>query len=275
MILSFIQPLIVTLNSWKAVGFLNPAARASFYRPIHLTILCFLILLSVSVRSEETSPEIQVRVAVNNAPPYRIIDDSQVGGLYIDIFNALADRLRWHVIYEEVPFPRALHMMEFGQADIMLGPIRRPEREAFMDYSIPAFPPERKLFLVKSQEQLIHSYQDLKDKNIGTLRGSVYFIRFDRDKSLTKIEGSNYRNLLRMLEFGRLDTVIIPELLAVALQKEMGLQFLASPYTIPGETSYITLSRKSLLKEHVREIKEALDQLKSDQTYSRLVDKYR
>ncbi len=256
------------------------AKNAAFCKGVRLTLkncLKLLIFLSLTISglagSEET-PQIKVRVAVNNAPPYRIIDGSSVSGFYIDIFNALAERLQWQVVYEEVPFPRALHMMQYGQADIMLGPIRRPEREVFMDYSIPAFPPERKLFLVNDPQKQIHDYEDLYGMTIGTLRGSVYFVRFDKDKSLKKVEGSNYPTLLRMLAYGRLDTVIIPELLAVALQKNMGLKFTASPYSIPGETAYITLSRKSSLYSQMREIKNALDQIKEDNTYELLLKKY-
>ncbi|OZG74086.1 hypothetical protein BTA51_08415 [Hahella sp. CCB-MM4] len=243
------------------------------------TTFWILFFLSVSFcapaeNENDDSSSIHVTVAVNNAPPYRIIDGTRVSGLYIDIFNALAERLQWQVIYEEVPFPRALHMMRYGQADIMLGPMRRPEREVFMDYSIPAFPPERKLFLVNDPKEQIHSYEDLYGKIIGTLRGSAYFLRFDKDEQLQKVEGNNYATLLRMLAYNRVDTVVIPELLAVALQKELGLSFTASPYTVPGETSYIALSRKSGLRARMKEIKQALDQMKEDHTYDSLLDKY-
>ncbi|MET0118638.1 MAG: transporter substrate-binding domain-containing protein, partial [Sedimenticola sp.] len=84
-------------------------------------LLPLMLLLSGQVAAKE---QVEQRVVGNNAPPYRIVEDGGFSGIYFDTMKELAARLRLKVRYIEVPFKRALYMMRFGNADIMLGPNR-------------------------------------------------------------------------------------------------------------------------------------------------------
>ncbi|MFC6683149.1 transporter substrate-binding domain-containing protein [Marinobacter koreensis] len=53
----------------------------------------------------------------------------------------MARLLGWQVRFREAPFRRVLLMMEQGEVDIMLGPLKTPEREKKLAYVAPAFPP--------------------------------------------------------------------------------------------------------------------------------------
>ncbi|MCP5162103.1 MAG: transporter substrate-binding domain-containing protein [Hahellaceae bacterium] len=256
----------------------NLPIGASYLRKLSLMIAVSVLTISGSTSPAQAENGISsvplVTVALNHAPPYRILEKGAASGLYIEIFNALIKELGWQVHYEEVPFRRALKMLEDGQADVMLGPVRKPEREQYIDFSIPAFPPERRLFVVNRPSMRIFKYSDLAGKKIGVLRGSVYFEPFDSDLDLLKETGTDYRNLLAMLSKDYLDVVVVPELLSVALQKEMNLDMTTSEFFVPGETSYIGVSRKSSLMNRLAEIRWALDEIKFDKTYEQLLLKY-
>ncbi len=77
----------------------------------------------------------KIVVVGNHAPPFRIIEEGRFYGIYFDIMSEIASRLEIPVEYKEVPFKRALKLMESGAADIMLGPNRTPERELYMVYT--------------------------------------------------------------------------------------------------------------------------------------------
>ncbi|MEC7433555.1 MAG: transporter substrate-binding domain-containing protein, partial [Pseudomonadota bacterium] len=123
----------------------------------------------LSQQGTETVEPLTVTVGVDHSPPYRILEPSQKSGLYLELFEEIADRLGWRVQYREAPFRRILLLMRRGEVDVMLGPLRTEEREEFMTFVAPAFPPERRLFFSVSESNRIERYSDLPGKVIGIL----------------------------------------------------------------------------------------------------------
>jgi polar amino acid transport system substrate-binding protein len=216
-----------------------------------------------------------ITVGINHAPPYRVVSDEGVTGLYVDIFNEIADRIGWQVQYVEAPFRRVLLMMEEGKVDIMLGPLKSEKREQLMTFVAPVFPPEPKLFFYHRDENRITDYGDLYGKKIGVLSGARYFDRFDNDENLTKEPIARYENLMRMLEMGRVDVVVAPELVGRYTVKNLGVDVSVSPYQVPGEHSYIAISKSSPVLARQNEVNRVFEQIRQDGTYSRLVMEYR
>ena len=247
--------------------------KQSYYQA-PLFVLLWLVTSVNNALLAEPNNTTKVTIAINDAPPYRIVEGTKISGFYIEIIEAIGRELNWQITYDVVPFRRALRKVETGDADLMLGPVRKAEREVYMDFSIPAFPAERRLFLYKLKKHKIFKYQDLANKKIGVLRGSVYFEPFDSDLNLLKETGTKYINLLNMLNMGYLDVVIIPELLSVKLRKKHNLTLHTSPFFVPGETSYIGISRKSALIKQIPDIKYALDKLKISDQYEKILLKY-
>ncbi|GAA3945943.1 substrate-binding periplasmic protein [Allohahella marinimesophila] len=215
-----------------------------------------------------------VRVAINNAPPYRIFDGDQVSGIYVDIFEAMLKQIGWTAEYTEVPFTRALELLKTGDSDVMLGPIRRPYRELFIEYSIPAFPAVDKVFLFTDPAHRIERYEDLKGKLIGVQRGGRYDPRFDKDKQFERFENTRYESLLLMLALNRLDVVIMPESLAIYLINELSVDARISPFVLKGEPAYIAISRKSPLTAYLATLQLTLQRIKDSGEYNRILHRY-
>lgn len=235
-----------------------------------LTGLFFCLLPLIAVAQEARI----VTVGINHAPPYRVVTDHGVTGLYVDIFNEIANRIDWQVRYVEAPFRRVLRMMEEGKVDVMLGPLKSDEREQMMSFVAAVYPPERKLFFYRSDEHRIMGYDDLRGKKIGVLSGAKYFDRFDNDKELVTEPISRYENLMKMLEKDRVDVVIAPELVGRYTVNQLGADVSVSPYQVPGEHSYIAISRASPLISQQDEINRAFEQMRVEGTYDRLVMSY-
>lgn len=249
----------------------GPAGPTIWGPSMRAYLLASLLLFALPVLADAR----EVVVGVNNAPPYRIIESDHVGGLYIDILNELGARLDWRISYREAPFRRVLWLMEKGQVDLMLGPLKTPQREQYMEFVVQAFPAERRLFFYLDKRNRITRYDDLDDKMIGVLRGSSYYPRFDKDNSLTKVTGTRYENLMRMLAQKHVDVVIAPELVGRYTVEHFNLDLHASPFTTPGEPSWIAISRKSPLIEQADAIREAMEQLLNSPRYPALLRKYK
>lgn len=236
-------------------------------------LLIGLVLAFPLVSAAEDS--LNVTVGINHAPPYRVVTDEAVTGLYVDIFNEIADRIDWNVRYVEAPFRRILRMMQNGDIDVMLGPLKTDEREEIMAFVAPVFPPESKLFFYHRDENRITEYNDLYGKKIGVLSGSSYFERFDNDEALIKEPIARYENLMRMLELDRLDIVVAPELVGLHTVSEFDIGASVSPYQVPGDHSYIAISRTSPLLSRQGQVRKVFEQIRKDGTYDRLVRGYR
>lgn len=224
--------------------------------------------------SPPNMPE-QLVVVGNHAPPYRIFLDSSSSGLYVDTAKVLAKRLGVSLRFEAVPFKRALFMMEHGQADMMLGPNRTPEREQYMLYLDASLPAEAKALYVLPQSPRIRQYEDLKGLHVAVISGNRYSPRFDNDESIFKEPVSGYLQALGKVETGRNDVAVIPEMLGDYLVRKNGMNVVKSPYRIAGRRCYFTLSRKSPFMLHSQTLEDVLRTLIHDGTFETIEASYR
>ena len=228
----------------------------------------------LSQQGTETVEPLTVTVGVDHSPPYRILEPSQKSGLYLELFEEIADRLGWRVQYREAPFRRILLLMRRGEVDVMLGPLETAERTELMEFVAPAFPPERRLFFYLNAENRIERYADLYGRAIGTLEGASYFSRFDSDDRLLKEPAPRYENLMLMMQKGRVDVVIAPELVGLYTVEELGLDVKVSPFFVPGERSYIAVAKNSPVLKYADDIRAALKLIELEGIHEDLVLKY-
>lgn len=243
-------------------------------------VLMALVFPVSAQQGTETVEALTVTVGANHAPPYRIIEGGEPTGLYVDIFQEIADRLGWKVHYREAPFRRVLRMVQQGEVDVMLEPLEPLEpletagRTELMEFVAPAFPPERRLFFYLNAENRIERYADLYGRAIGTLEGASYFSRFDSDDRLLKEPAPRYENLMLMMQKGRVDVVIAPELVGLYTVEELGLDVKVSPFFVPGERSYIAVAKNSPVLKYADDIRAALKLIELEGIHEDLVLKY-
>lgn len=230
--------------------------------------------LVLAQQGTETVSALTVVVGVDHSPPYRILDSGRKTGLYLEIFEEIADRLGWQVRYREAPFRRVLLMMQRGEVDIMLGPLQTGPRQEFMTFVAPAFPPERRLFFYLAEQDRITRYDDLYGRTLGVLEGARYFTRFDQDADLIKEPAASYENLMRMMDKGRVDVVVAPELVGLHTIRKLGLAAKVSPFFVPGERSWIAVSDQSPALQYADDIRAALKLIEREGIKENIVLKY-
>lgn len=186
-----------------------------------------------------------MRVVGSADPPFRRFRPEGAGGLYYDLLNEALRRLGWAVHYQEVPSARALRMMEVGEADLMMGLLRTPERERYLSYSQVRLPAEDKAFYARPGSMPVRSLADLAGRRIVTQRGKRYGAALQADPPLQLVEVNDYRAALEMVARGRVDLAVLPEREGDTLLAEAGLDLVKQPWRFPGEATYLVLSRHS------------------------------
>ena len=243
-------------------------------RVLTAALLMVLVFPAWAQQGTETVEPLTITVGANHAPPYRILQGGERTGLYVEIFEEIAERLGWEVHYREAPFRRVLRMVQQGEVDVMLGPLETEERAELMEFVAPAFPPERRLFFYLNKEHRIERYADLYSRAIGVLEGASYFPRFDDDEDLLKEPAPRYENLMLMLQKGRVDVVIAPELVGLYAVEKLGLDVEVSPFFVPGERSYIAVAKNSPVIQYADDIRAALKLIEMEGIHEDLVLKY-
>lgn len=243
-------------------------------RALKLLLLALFALPTWAQHGAEAVEPQTVTVGISHAPPYRMVEDDVRSGLYVDVFEAITAHLGWTVRYREAPIRRALLLIQQGEVDVVLGPRRTADREQYLDYAIPAFPSERRLFFYQTGTQRIERYEDLYGRIIGVVEGASYFPRFDADEKILKEFAPRYENLMLMLERGRVDVVVAPELVGQYTANRQGLRVSVSPFSVPGERRYIAVSKYSPIHDYVDDLRNALELDELDAIYREHAAKY-
>jgi polar amino acid transport system substrate-binding protein len=199
-------------------------------------------------------------VVVGSAdPPFRYLRQQEAGGLYYELLRAAAARAGWPLEFSEAPAARALLLMQSGEADLMVGPLRRLEREAYLHYSRVTLPAEDKSVYARPGAAPLQRLEQLRGQRVGVLRGKRYGGGFDELTGLQRVELNDYDSALQMLALGRLDAW------RAAPARSLGW---------PGETPYLVLARRSPWLARVTEIERAFDALRQSGEWDRIVARY-
>jgi polar amino acid transport system substrate-binding protein len=217
----------------------------------------------------------QLVVAANQAPPYRVLGEGAWGGFYFEVFDLLAQRAGFTYQVIEAPVVRGLKLLQDGAADVMLGPLRTAECEAYLHFTAAAFPAERKVFYLRPGSPAIRDWADLRGRTVSVLKGGAYSPRFDGDHDIIKDELSDYLSAIRKVAGKRSDAALMPELQGDILLREAGIELEKSPLVIEGAPSCIVFSRHSRHLDLVPALEKAMAQFQANGTIDRLVAKYR
>jgi len=236
---------------------------------------CLLLLSSLQPYSILHAQPV-ITVVGNHAPPYRIMERKPYSGIYIDAMHEIALRIGVELEFIQAPCARSRRMMKLGNtADVILEANRTPAREQYMVYTAATFPQENKAFYIAPDAQDIRNYDDLTYKRIGVQIGQVYFPRFDYDANLIKDEVHQYALAMTKVSLKRNDTIIIPEQEGDWLLKQLNFKLKKASYIVPGNASYIAISRQSSALQYRPAIEKAMQKMKDEGVMDAIMERYR
>ncbi|MGB6189427.1 MAG: transporter substrate-binding domain-containing protein [Aeromonas molluscorum] len=218
-------------------------------------------------------------VATDVWPPFRILkSDGSFEGLDVDILAALARHIDVPIKVERFPWGRALHRMQTGQVDLMIGLAKTPERTVFIDYLQPAYYQCRPAFyaepLLAAQ---IRRYGDLAHHEVGYVLKSVYFNPFDGDRALEKHGVATEEQLLGMVSRGHLPLMIGTDCqVDYALSRANPAGLIKTRYR-PDKpvTLYLGMSKHSRALPLKGKLEAALSEMVASGEIGRLAERYK
>lgn len=211
-----------------------------------LSLICLLCLASFGLAARPLT------VAVDNSPPYSFVDEQgNHQGLSVTLATWLAGALSTEPEFINCPWARCLQLVEDGEADLLVGISKSPQRARHFYFLEPAFfsGTQHFAFYLVNKNLRIQRYEDVLPLIVGTLRGSKHYPEFDNDPRIQKAQATDIESLVNMLHKGNVDTIIhlqsTMQPLLPLLDPEKRMR--ASEFRHTEDTSgYIALSRKSM-----------------------------
>jgi polar amino acid transport system substrate-binding protein len=223
-----------------------------------------------------------LRLATDVWLPYENISDEQAPGFSTEVIARVLGEMNVKSTTRESPWARAVKDVFEGKRDALYTAFWTEERASYCYYPEEPLTREKWVFFVRSAdagELSFSSYDDLKDRRIGILRGASVteefwkFVKDNRNYEEAKTDELNFRKLDR----GRIDYVVTSYSNGVMLVKKMGLagtiQSLPKP-VIKEDDLYIIFSKKTMAPEFVERFSNVLRAFKKTESYRAIHEKY-
>lgn len=154
--------------------------------------------------------------------------DATPGGLGVELLSRAAARLGLSLRFTLYPWPRAQALVERGQADILVGPYRTPEREARFLFSAQPFYEDALVFYARREASpglWRGDYAELAQRTVGQVQGWAYGEAFEQARTqlphLTTVR--DVSTGLQMLRLARLDLLASNERNTEPVLTQLGL----------------------------------------------------
>jgi polar amino acid transport system substrate-binding protein len=206
-------------------------------------------------------------VAYPQWPPYKIVHDGMIGGIDALVLDKIARRTGLEFDYVECPWARCVSMLQDGSVDMITTIGQTEERKKSMDF---LEPPTRDSYPISfytniNAKHAVSQYEDLYGLDIGVIRSSAYFERFDQDQKLKKTFVTRETQLVDMLANQHVDVIVGIGANLDYLVHEMGRGGVIkkSSFEIDmKDPAYIAVSKKSKHKDIVPRLEKALSDMR-------------
>ncbi len=218
-----------------------------------------------------------VFVTLENLPPKVYKENGQLTGTYVDIIYEVCKRLNIEPEFRLISWERAIRDVKVGDADAIFPPVFNEERAEFLYFpSEPMTTKKNIIFARKGSDIKAKGLGDLKDKIIGVNNYS-YGANFDNYHGLTKQYYTDIKELVQILNIGRIDVAVAAEEPFRFFAKQLGFaDKFEAVYTISEEASYVAFSKAAGKKgeQLADKFGQTLRQLKEEGVIRKIEDKY-
>lgn len=234
-----------------------------------------VLSLAVTTRADDSK---NVRLATDPWAPF-YSPELKDGGYITALVREAFKRSGYTLEVDFVPWKRAVVNSKDGRYDGLLGAFHTKEREAYYIYSEPVGSSSLVFFTRSDRQIRFDTLKDLKNYQIGTIRGYTYFPEFDDAGYLNKQPVKDVIMNIKKLLKGRIDMFIDSRSVTLHVMEKsfpdqrVNVKILDPPLKI--NNLYVPISKKS---KNPRQIIDALNsglqQIKKDGTFDKIVDSY-
>ena len=203
--------------------------------------------------------------------PFEYLDKNQIVGFDIDLLNAISKEAGIEFKIQDMAFDGLLPALQTKKVDLVIaGMTATPERQKAVAFSKPYFK-AKQVVITKGVDKSLKDFKDLSGKKVGVMLG------FTGDTVVSEIKGvkverfnAAYAAILALGQ-GKVDAVVLdsePAKKYTANNK----QFVVA--NIPAAEEDYAIAARRNDKELLNKINTALDKIKANGEYDKILKKY-
>ncbi|MCP4114556.1 MAG: transporter substrate-binding domain-containing protein [Desulfobacteraceae bacterium] len=238
-----------------------------------------MVLLTFSAKGLQAEV---IRIGTDKWPPHEDIFNLEAPGFCTEVVREVFKRMGVAITITEYPWSRAVDFVFKGRNDALFCALFSEERARFCHYPEEAIETLRYLLFIKKENAgtlKFDSYDDLKGKRIGVVRGFAYpmeflnFIEAEKNAQAVENDHLNFRKLM----MGRIDYTIADHANATLIIRELGLTGQVVPVSsnvIMESGLNLIFSKKTVTEAFVKKFSDALKAFKKEEAYEKIWEKY-
>lgn len=225
-------------------------------------------------KSGEASQKVLRVGAETTFPPFEFTEGDKAVGFDIDLAEAVAKKIGYKFEFKSMGFDALIPALQSQNIDLIAsGMTYTEERAKVVAFSKPYYEEGGFVVIVRNDNQDIMGVDGLAGKKVGAQIGNVSVEIAEKAKAGQVKSVDSTSQLFTELKTGTLDAVVLDNPVARYYLKQgadKDLKIVGTP--VEGEP-YVMATRKND-KELTDKVNKALDELKADGTYNKLVEKW-
>lgn len=240
------QPLAAIMLKLLQASCAEIITKGSRRAKLQLLMGCFL-LLCAELRAEET-----LRMAMPDYPPYTYVQDGDYKGFgYLAFVSIMADLQLKFTVVPAPNYGRAVKDMQSQKVDGLFLASENAQRNAVADFSAPVAYTAWTWVWLKQRAELDPGSQAFKQNAIvsAQLNSNPYMWLLQQHY---KVAGApnDIRQLFSLLNSGRVDAIMLPELTAKALMEQEKLELSSYLMRLQMKLPFGIYISKAYIKRH-------------------------
>ncbi|RAZ22952.1 basic amino acid ABC transporter substrate-binding protein [Campylobacter hyointestinalis subsp. lawsonii] len=216
-----------------------------------------------------------LKVGTNAAyPPFEFIDEqNKIAGFDMDLIDALSKKVGFEYKIVNMSFDGLIPALKAGKIDAVAAAMSAtPERIKAVSFTKPYYTTEN-LFIKQAKNGDLTSKQNLEGKKIAVQLGTVQEIAARSIKGVKVMANEDIFAAIMALKNGKVDAVLVDSSIGYGyLNKNKDLaEFLKEP---DGSEGFSIAFDKDKHTDLIAKINQAVEELKNDGTYDKLLEKY-
>lgn len=199
--------------------------------------------------------------------------DNKIKGIERDIIYAISKDIGEDIEINLVPYKRMMRNLEIGETDFSIffrSPASEKSGEPLVKWG------SLDIIVVSLKGYNIRKYEDLKYHRIAVRLGGHFGKKFDNDKTLKKINSSNYSQGIQQLKQRNVTAIVgTAATLYYEFQKQgLSEKDLSEPYFLTKKEDWLHFSRKSKKQFMKKKLVKSVKKLIKNGTFEKLYLNY-
>ena len=233
-----------------------------------------LLLLACSASLSATSTHTLVVGTNAEFPPYCYIENGEIVGFDIDIAKEVAHRLEKEIQFKNMPFDALIPDILLNHVDFVAAGMSYTEERAKRVSFTKPYLSEDPLVIFTTATKSIHSLDALKDKTVVVIEGFTADLLMSSKKGINLIRLPTQADGFMAIKSGRAAAFLTAQSTVDAFFAiHEASQFHTTVIEETGETCSLVVPKNK--SKMLMDISQALDEMESDGTLSKLKEKWK